>query len=122
VQIHGSKQLKGSSAETYARHYLEEQGLRFLEANFASKTGEIDLIMRHRENLVFIEVRFRTQKGFATAAESVTYKKQQKLRKTAQFYLLKRFNSHNIPCRFDVVAIDCSASGDTHTNWIKNAF
>ena len=122
MQIHGSKQLKGVSAEVYARNHLEEQGLRFLEANFASKTGEIDLIMRHEKSLIFIEVRFRTQKGFATAAESVTYKKQQKLRRTAQYYLLKRFNSHNIPCRFDVVAIDRSTSGDIHINWIKNAF
>jgi len=102
---------------------LEQQGLTFRESNFLAKTGEIDIIMLDGDTLVFIEVRFRKKLGFGSAAETVTYSKQKKLIKTAQLYMLKRFKTVDIPCRFDVVGIDyCPKNQLQETTWIKNAF
>ncbi|OUS31686.1 YraN family protein [Gammaproteobacteria bacterium 45_16_T64] len=113
----------GNQAESEARTYLEQRGLTFKESNFGAKTGEIDLIMIESSTLVFIEVRFRRKLGFGSAAETVTYHKQRKLRKTAQLYMLKRFKTVEIDCRFDVVGIDyCPKTRTRETTWIKSAF
>ena len=113
----------GNQAEQQAKSYLEHQGLRFRESNFLEKTGEIDLIMHDGDTLVFVEVRFRRKLGFGSAIDSVTYHKQKKLIKTAQLYMLKRFKTVEIPCRFDVVGIDyCPKQQTQETTWIRNAF
>jgi len=102
---------------------LEHQGLRFKEGNFSEKTGEIDLIMHDGDTLVFVEVRYRRKLGFGSAIDSVTYHKQKKLIKTAQLYMLRRFKTVEIPCRFDVVGIDyCPKHQTQETTWIRNAF
>lgn len=113
----------GFKAELQAKHYLEQQGLTFRESNFLAKVGEIDLIMQDGPTLVFIEVRFRRKLGFGSAIDSVTFTKQKKLTKTAQLYMLKRFKSVEIDCRFDVVGIDyCPNQRTQDLTWIKNAF
>lgn len=86
--------------------------------NYRCKTGEIDLIMQQGETLVFIEVRLRSHRQFANAAESVTFAKQRKIIKTAQFYLQQHQLTDKINCRFDVIAF----GEDTVPEWIKNAF
>lgn len=113
----------GNQAESSARSYLEQRGLYFKESNFTAKTGEIDLIMLDGNTLVFVEVRFRKALGFGSAIETVTAGKQKKVRKTAQLYMLKQFNTVEVDCRFDVVGIDhCPTSDTQETTWIKNAF
>lgn len=103
----------GRDGEDAALAYLLGQGLALVERNFRTKTGEIDLIMKEGETLVFVEVRKRSQKGFGGAAASVTPAKRQRLIRTAQFYLQQR---QNLPsCRFDVVAID-----GERLSWLKN--
>jgi putative endonuclease len=108
------KQVTGQNGEDEALTYLQRQGLALVDRNVRCKTGEIDLIMRHGETLVFVEVRKRADKRHGGAAASVTYAKQMKLIRAAQFYL-QRFRMPP-PCRFDVVAID---GGEL--NWIRNA-
>lgn len=79
--------------------------------------GEIDLIMKDGEELVFVEVRYRHRNTHGISAETVTYTKQKRLLRTAKAYLQKRNLFDKIPCRFDVIAID-----GQQTRWIKNAF
>ena len=103
----------GRDAEARALAFLEQEGLTLVEKNFRCRTGEIDLIMRDGQVLVFIEVRSRKNQHFGGAAASVGPVKQQRLWRTASFYLLK-FPKPPV-CRFDLVAIE----GDD-LRWIKN--
>ncbi|MFX7820786.1 YraN family protein, partial [Acinetobacter baumannii] len=73
--------------EDAALVYLQQQGLRLLERNWRCKAGEIDLIMQDDATLVFVEVRRRKNDRFGGAAASVTWHKQQKLIRAAQWYL-----------------------------------
>lgn len=107
---------RGLQAEQQARSYLEQQGLKLLEQNLQCRFGEIDLIMRHNNFLVFVEVKYRQQHRFGGAVAAVTSSKQNKLRLTAQWYLQQQ-GWLDRPCRFDVIAIE----GD-QINWIENAF
>jgi len=116
----GLTQTIGEGAEREARHYLEQQGLVFVSANwrahFHKQVGEIDLIMRDGQELVFIEVRARKLASFGGAAASVSATKQLKLRRTARTYLLqqRQLQAH---CRFDVMARE-----GTQWHWYRNAF
>ena len=113
----------GNEGELHAKTYLEQQGLTHIESNFLAKVGEIDLLMKDGHTLVFVEVRLRKKLGYGSAIDTVTYAKQKKLRKTAQLYMLKRFKTVEIDCRFDVIGIDCCPNNQSQeTTWIKNAF
>jgi putative endonuclease len=99
-----NKQRQGQGWEERALTHLQSRGLRLVEANFRCKCGEIDLIMRDGEALVFVEVRQRETDGHGGAAASITPAKVRRLIHAAQYYLL-RFEDEPL-CRFDVVAID----------------
>lgn len=113
---------KGLAAEQLAKKYLIKQGLVALEDNYSCKLGEIDLIMKQRETLVFIEVKFRQSIQFGGPIMAITPAKKNKITKTAQFYLqCQGLNEYNTQCRFDVITL----TGElTHPefNWITNAF
>lgn len=111
-----STKNKGSQAENRAESYLHQYGLSTLCRNFSWRQGEIDLIMNDNDTIVFTEVRLRNNPNFGSAAESVDIRKQQKIIKTAQYYLSSK-KLENKSCRFDVISI----TGD-HIEWIKQAF
>ncbi len=111
----------GTQGEELAQQYLSKQGLTLIEKNFNCRLGEIDLIMQEGEYLVFIEVRIRHNQRFASPMESITYNKQQKSSKTAQFYLQQHHLIDKVPCRFDAVAVNLK-SAQPSFEWIKNAF
>jgi putative endonuclease len=110
---------KGEEAEQLARHHLEKQGLKWIESNYRTKHGEIDLIMQDRVNLVFVEVRYRRNDRFGRASESVTPAKQRKLIATASHYLMKY--RKDTPCRFDIIGITDNREG-TSIEWVRDAF
>ncbi len=112
------KPTAGELAEARAEIFLVQQGLVKREKNYRCKLGEIDLIMQHHTSLVFVEVRLRTHTAFASAAESVTRRKQQKIIKTAQYYLQQHRLTDTANCRFDVIAF----SDNGNPEWIKDAF
>lgn len=86
--------------------------------NYWCKLGEIDLIMRHHNTLVFVEVRYRNNASFGGAAASVTPAKQQKLRRAALCYLqAHQLNESQQSCRFDLIACE-----GEQLHWIENAF
>lgn len=110
--------MNGKEAERWAAEYLQQQGLLLVTQNFRSRLGEIDLVMRDGDTLVFVEVRQRRNADFGGAAASVDMKKQKKLIRAAQFYLARLH--HMPPCRFDVVLMDDDKG--LHAQWIRNAF
>ncbi|MEM8499522.1 MAG: YraN family protein [Pseudomonadota bacterium] len=118
-----STQTTGGQAELAAAHFLQEHGLKRVEENFRCKLGELDLIMQDKSCLVFIEVRFRKSERYGSAASTVTTAKQNKLRKTALYYLKARRLRHTA-VRFDVVGMKPGeqAHKDYQFRWIKNAF
>lgn len=116
----GKTQFLGRSAEQYAEKYLQSQGLIFMERNYQTRYGEIDLIMQDKQYLVFIEVRLRNN-PMVSALESVSFFKQQKIIRAAEAYLKKYRASHLQHCRFDVLALQQTAEGFIG-HWIKNAF
>ena len=115
------RQQKGYQAEQAARKYLERQDFTFLQANFHSRHGEIDLIMQDDDVIVFIEVRYRSNAQWGSALESIDSRKQARIKKTALHYLQKN-NAHESAVRFDVIAMQADNDKPLETNWIKNAF
>ena len=111
----------GHHIETQVAHYLGQKGFQLLQRNFRCRTGEIDLIGRHGEYLVFVEVRYKAKEAFSSALESITPSKQRKILLTAQGYITWHTWAHHLPCRIDVVCV----TGDLKKltiNWIQNAF
>ncbi|MCG8483143.1 MAG: YraN family protein [Clostridia bacterium] len=94
----------GAEAEVLARKKLIAENYQILEANFTCKIGEIDLIAKDGDILVFVEVRSRKNTNYGFPQETINFKKQRKLRNIAQYYLKIR-NAMEAHCRFDVVAI-----------------
>lgn len=111
----------GQHFEKMACEFLCQQGMLLVESNYTTKLGEIDLIFLDNNTLVFVEVRYRKQSSFASAAESITLSKQKKIINCAQLFINHHSQFLNIHCRFDVVAID-NKHQINHLNWIKNAF
>ena len=113
-----SRYSKGQYYEQQTRSFLEQQGLLFVSANFRCRRGEIDLIMREQQTLVFVEVRYRASRDYGGALSSVTPAKQHKIRHTARYFLLsQQINESRQACRFDIVSYD-----DGQRSWLKNAF
>ena len=110
----------GRQAERIAKRYLKNQGLQFIEANFHSRMGEIDLIMRDLDTMIFVEVRYRKSTVYGSPLETITPSKQNKIRLTAESYLGKH-NLNNIDCRFDTIGLSGLIASPT-IEWIKNAF
>ncbi|MBI3222563.1 MAG: YraN family protein [Nitrosomonadales bacterium] len=108
----------GVQAERRAAQYLQQQGLLLVEQNYRGRFGEIDLIMKDGNTLVFVEVRLRRNAGFGGAAASIDARKQQRLIRTAQQYLATL--RHLPACRFDAVLLDDAQQGETQ--WLKHAF
>jgi len=113
----------GKYYEALAAEHLQSAGLSVIEHNFNCKAGELDIICRDGEYLVFVEVRSRGPSEFASALESVDQRKQRKLIRAAQVYLQRKGWQDRFPCRFDVIAFDTQASTQQHhVQWIKDAF
>jgi putative endonuclease len=113
--------VRGRAAEDLALRYLEQHGLQLVTRNFRCTRGEIDLIMRHGDSLVFVEVRARRNDNFGSGAASVDARKQAKLNAAAALYLQQNAQLSNCPCRFDVVALSF-ASDPPQLDWIPDAF
>ncbi|MGH1472388.1 MAG: YraN family protein [Cellvibrionaceae bacterium] len=111
----------GHWAEKATSEYLQRQGLTLETCNFNCQLGEIDLIMRDGNQLVFVEVRFRKNTHYGSAIESVGIQKQKKIIKAAQCYLLEKKAPQTLSCRFDVMGVNIT-NGIPYFEWIKNAF
>ncbi|MGH1537296.1 MAG: YraN family protein [Gammaproteobacteria bacterium] len=107
---------QGKIAEDKACQFLQKKGLKLVEKNYRCRTGEIDLVMQDKEDLVFVEVRYRASSDYGSALESVDQQKIQKLISAANHYIST--HQTDLPIRFDVIGFDASLK----PNWISNAF
>ena len=104
--------ITGNIGELKAVLFLKNMGYEILEQNFKTKIGEIDIIAKDDERIVFVEVKARATARYGYPRESVTKKKQQTIRRVAEIYLLKNHKT-NVYCRFDVVEIYAPQGVDT---------
>lgn len=115
------RSAKGFHYEHHALVWLRARGLLLVERNYRCPLGEIDLVMRDGRVLVFVEVRFRAGSGHGAASETVDHRKQCKLLRSAQHFLLRRRQFQNYPCRFDILGID-GCGPDLKVEWLRDAF
>ncbi|WP_343316521.1 YraN family protein [Acinetobacter soli] len=123
----------GVWAEQAALTLLQAHGFHLVQQNFRSRRGEIDLIVAKGDELVFVEVKARTQGSYAMANEVLMYSQQRKIIKTAQYFLNKYPHYQQFYCRFDVICFDfpykiAKTVQQDFSNlrydrqWIENAF
>ena len=110
----------GEDGEAFAVSFLQSQCYEILEKNYRAPCGEIDIVARESGDIAFIEVKTRQEDGW-DAFEAVHPKKQQKLYRTAQHFLLKRFNTVDINGRFDVLAVYAAGDGSFRADLLKSA-
>ena len=127
------KHLLGQWAEQTALLFLQSQQYQYVNKNYHSRFGEIDLIVKRDNELVFVEVKARSAGSYAEACEVISYSQQRKIIKTAQFFLQRYPNYYNFDCRFDVICFDCPqklaktvqpdfSKLQYDQQWIKHAF
>ena len=115
-----STRATGTLYEDIAVAFLQKQGLVLVERNFRLRDGEVDLIMREDDFIVFIEVKYRQSGAYADILEQIRQSQLARVRRSARLYLhLKGMPEHLTPCRFDIIAI---TGGAENVNWIKDAF
>lgn len=105
----------GKEGEKLAIDYLMKKGYKILEKNFRTPIGEIDIIAKDKNQIVIIEVKRRLSEKYGQPEFAVNYKKQEKLKKLALYYICKLGREY--PVRFDVIAIK-----NKEINHIENAF
>lgn len=102
-----------------AKEYIINKGYKIVELNYKNKIGEIDIIARDKNVLVFIEVKTRSNTNFGYAYEAVNYKKQRKIINVSNVYI-KYKNIKNIQFRYDIIEVYLAKS--ININHIENAF
>ena len=115
-----SRRSKGKQGEDIAAAYLRESGYEILEQNYYFNHGEIDIVAKEGTVLVFVEVKSRSSRMFGEPEESVTPKKQDLLRRTAEGYVAER-NISDVECRFDVVSI-LHVNGKSECKILRDCF
>ena len=108
---------RGAAAEALAADFLRSQGLAIMGRNYRCRFGEIDIIARDGDTLVFIEVRRRRTDAFGGAASSITRAKRARLLAAARLYLAQLRAMP--PCRFDAILIHGEPA---QVEWLRNAF
>ena len=111
---------RGKWGEQIACGHLKKLGYQIVEQNFRSRFGEIDIIARHNDVIVFVEVKTRASHSMVSGAESITPAKQKKMRNTAKLYLT---GFSNMPfVRFDVIIIEADGRTVKSIELIDDAF
>ncbi|APH14262.1 nuclease-related domain protein [Clostridium sporogenes] len=113
----------GSFGEAIAADYIKNCGYIILEKNFRCKLGEIDIIAKDKNFIVFIEVKTRYGSIYGSPSEAITFKKQNKIYKTAQLYIIKKAIHNKFYFRLDVIEVILNTLNSNYSvNLIKNAF
>ncbi len=111
----------GISGENLACDALARQGYAILAKRYRTRVGEIDIVARDGQTLVFVEVKTRTSEDFGVPAEAVTRRKQRRIVTMARWYLSEH-RLHGCLCRFDVVTVLCRRGLLPVVEVVKNAF
>ncbi len=118
---HLLRRAKGQEVEAACRRWLLKQHISLVASNFHSKYGEIDIIGQEESTLIFFEVRYRRENSYGSSAESVTYAKQQRIYKTALFFITQHPKFQHYNYRFDIIGAT-TYNGKIEFSWQKNAF
>ncbi|MBN9399737.1 MAG: YraN family protein ['Candidatus Kapabacteria' thiocyanatum] len=111
----------GQRAEQRACDHLVRNGYEILDRNFRfARVGELDIVARHGDTIVFVEVRYRTYQSYGSPEASITRRKVERLRRTAGMWLSMR-NVVDVPCRFDVIAVEMM-TGNSGLRHLVDAF
>lgn len=113
--------IRGERGERAARRHLRRQGLKFLTANFRSDRGEIDLIFRDRDCLVFVEVKTRSSEDWVRPAAAVDERKRRLLSQCALDYL-KLLKHPPVKIRFDIVEVLLAGEAVREVRHLPNTF
>ena len=119
----GRNNIVGAWGETLAADYLKSKKYKIIAAGYRSRFGEIDLVASNRKYLVFVEVKLRKSDRFACAMEYVDFRKQNRIRTTAEIFLSQ--NPTTLQPRFDVIEIYAPQGVDTlnpEINHLEDAF
>lgn len=111
--------LYGKKCEAIACKFLKDKGYKIIKKNYSNMIGEIDIIAKDKDCLVFVEVKARFSSAFGDPLEAIDEEKQNKIRMVATFYLKKK-HLLDAKCRFDAVAI--LGDGDYEIRHVENAF
>ena len=111
--------IYGKKNEIVAAEYLKKKGYKILEVNYKNKIGEIDIIAEAGKYIVFVEVKARLSRAFGDPLEAIDFRKQDKIRKIANLYLMTH-KKMNRPCRFDAIAV--LGNDDSEIRHIADAF
>lgn len=101
----------GTAGENHARRYLEARGMRYVESNWHCRAGELDLVMRDGDELVFVEVKTRHGEEMGRAEEGVSVAQTRRLLRAAEIYVAQHPAVHEVIWRIDLVAITLDRSG-----------
>lgn len=107
----------GTVQEQRVAGWLKQHGYDIVEHNFSCRFGEIDLIARKDGYLIFVEVKYRSNRGYGSPCEAVDHRKQKRISNVAAFYLRRYGYPMDQPCRFDVAQVSADA-----VELMENAF
>lgn len=110
----------GREGEKIAQKYLEDNGYEIIEKNFYCRFGEIDIIAKLNDEVIFVEVKTRKQIKYGNAAESVTEYKKNHIYRVAEFYTYV-YQLYNVPMSLDVIEVYIFDDKETRVAHIKNA-
>lgn len=99
----------GSKYEQLAADYLKKQGYCIVERNYYTPYGEIDIIAQQDGVLVFVEIKYRSNRRYGAATDAVDHRKQWRISKSAMYYYAYHGYEEQRPCRFDVITVQGSA-------------
>lgn len=116
------RQILGQKGEKQAARFLKQKGYKIVIANYRCKYGEIDLVARDADILIFIEIKTRTSNDFGGPAAAVNYRKQQQISKVAHHYLVTHHRNDDVDARFDVICVLSPKGQQTQIEHIHDAF
>ncbi len=111
----------GLKGEDEAVRFLRKKGYRILERNFRSRLGEIDIVARDGDTIVFVEVKTRSTESFGSPKDAIDARKIRRITRGSMDYLRRNFKDGDVNIRFDVVTVELKDGGYS-TELIKNAF
>jgi putative endonuclease len=112
----------GRAWEKAAADFLADQGLTIIARSYRCRLGEIDIVSVEETTLVVVEVRARAKTTHGSAAETIDYRKRQKIINATRHFLMRNPAWFNHPVRFDVIAVDSIDTGEPRLQWLKAAF
>jgi len=111
----------GRAGEGLAERFLHERGLKTVARRFSTPVGELDLVMRDGDTVVFVEVKTRGDRDLADPQDAVNLPKQRRMTRAARWFIQRR-RWDDEPCRFDVVAVLLPPDGPPEIEHFANAF